>query len=63
MFVRYRKIFFHKKEFLQQWKDPIIVLIHKKSVKTVVVIVEAYQHCQLQSAFHHSYLKVCSHNY
>jgi len=41
-----------KKEKLpEEWKEPIIIPIHKKGIKQVAIIIEAYHFCQPLTKF------------
>jgi len=41
----------NKKELSEEWKESIIVPIHKKGIKQTVTTIEAYHFCQLRTKF------------
>jgi hypothetical protein len=42
----------NKKELPEEWKQSIIALIYKKSIKEFVLIIEAYHFCILRTKFY-----------
>ena len=41
----------NKEELPEEWKETIIVPIHKKGVKQIVITIGAYRFCQLRTKF------------
>jgi hypothetical protein len=50
------KLIWNKEELPQQWKESIVVPIHKKGDKTNLVIIEVFHCCQLYTKFYQSLL-------
>jgi hypothetical protein len=46
------KLIWNKEELPHQWKESIVVPIHKRVIKLTVVIVEVYHCCQLHTKFY-----------
>jgi hypothetical protein len=46
------------KEFPHQWKEPIVVSIHKRVIKLSVVIIGAYHCCQLHTKFYPTFFSL-----
>jgi hypothetical protein len=47
-----------KKELPHQWKESIVVPIHKTVIKFTVVIIEAYHCCQLHTRFYRTFFSL-----
>ena len=41
-----------KEELPEEWKESILVSIHKKGIKEIVIIIEAYHFCQPLTKFY-----------
>jgi len=41
-----------KKQLTEEWKESIIVPIHKKGIKQIAIIIEAYHSCQPLTKFY-----------
>jgi hypothetical protein len=52
------KLILNKEELPHQWKESIVVPIHKKGDKMTVVIIEAYHCCQLRTKFYQTFFSV-----
>jgi hypothetical protein len=53
------KLIWNKEELPQQWKESIVVPIHKRMKKMTVVITEGYHCCQLHTKFYQTFLLLC----
>jgi hypothetical protein len=49
------KLIWNKKELPYQWKESIVVPIHRKGDKIAVVIIKAYHCCQLHTKFYQTF--------
>jgi hypothetical protein len=45
-------LLWNKDELPHQWKESIVVPIHRKGIKLTAVIIEAYHCCQLHTKFY-----------
>jgi hypothetical protein len=52
------KLIWNKEELPHQWKESIVLPIHKKVIKLTVVIIEAYQFCQLYTKFYQTFFSL-----
>jgi hypothetical protein len=49
------KLIWNKEQLPHQWKESVMVPIHKKVIKVNVVIIEAYHCCQLYTKFYQTF--------
>jgi hypothetical protein len=49
------KLILKKEELPHQWKESVVVPIHKRAIKLTVVIIKAYNFCQLHMKFYHTF--------
>jgi hypothetical protein len=49
------KLIWNKEELSHQWKESIMVPIHKRAIKLTVVIIDVYHCCQLHTKFYKTF--------
>jgi hypothetical protein len=52
------KLIWNKEEYNDQWKESIVIPIHKKVIKLNVVIIEAYHCCKLHTKFYQKFFSL-----
>jgi hypothetical protein len=50
------RLIWNKEELPHQWKESIVVPIHKKVIKLTVIIIEAYHCCRSHTKFYQTFI-------